>query len=68
MRIGFGAASRKAWTLGCNPNGQMAALRIDEHPLVAERPDMFPRGVLLDRPELRRLGHEEDDTVTGGGQ
>jgi hypothetical protein len=48
------AATRKAWLMGCNPGGEVAAIDITEAPP--------PKGVelpvhrLLQRPELVRLG------------
>lgn len=49
------AASRKAWATGCNPGGQVASVEVAADLL--ENLAGTPRHVLLQKPDLRRLGH-----------
>ena len=51
----IGAASTKAWRLGCNPGGEMASAEIPPaNPMLAH----YERGVLMDRATIERIDAE----------
>jgi len=52
------AATRKAWTLGCNPGGEVATADITDMPL-PNGATTWPLNRLLQKDELQQLGFLE---------
>jgi hypothetical protein len=49
------AATRKAWQLGCNPGGQVAAMHLHDDARNARNLPLYPLGVLMSKQEIERI-------------